>query len=330
MSEPEILRQQFELGYTYTRSTGPVVGRFLSELRRRKIVGTRGDDGTVYVPPMEYDPITASELDDFVEVASSGEVVSWCWVHEPRQSHPFAHPFAWAMVKLDGADVPMVHAVDAGSESAMHSGMRVQVRWAEPAQGLITDIACFEPETAAAAETTAAQTAGAANEEEISALEAPVYLTYNFTAGAATSRFLHQVKAGRLVGQRCPQCSNVYMPPRGSCAACGVATDEEVQVSDNATVESFTIVWIPIPNNPIQPPYVVANLVADGANISFIHLLSECDNDAVHIGQRVQAVWKPEEEWGFAMDNIRYFKPLDEPDVPIAMIGKVPVSGWEG
>jgi hypothetical protein len=30
------------------------------------------------------------------------------------------------------------------------------------------------------------------------------------------------------------------------------------------------------------------------------------------------------------MDNIRYFKPLNEPDVPIDMIGKVTVAGWEG
>jgi hypothetical protein len=50
----------------------------------------------------------------------------------------------------------------------------------------------------------------------------------------------------------------------------------------------------------------------------------------VHLGQRVQAVWKPEEEWDYAMDNIRYFKPIDEPDVPIEMIGKLPVTGLEG
>ena len=107
----ELLRQQFELGYTYTRSTGPVVGRFLTELKQGRIVGTRGDDGRVFVPPAEFDPVTASALSEFVEVADTGKVVSWCWVSEPRESHPFDHPFAWAMVQLDGADVPMVHAV---------------------------------------------------------------------------------------------------------------------------------------------------------------------------------------------------------------------------
>ena len=149
MAEAEILRQEFTLGYTYTRSTGPVVGRFLTGLRDRKIVGTRGSDGTVYVPPMEYDPVTAAALNEFVDVADTGAVVSWCWVSEPRAAHPFDRPFAWAMVKLDGADVPMVHAVDAGAAGAMSTGMRVRARWAVATVGFITDIECFEPEAAA-------------------------------------------------------------------------------------------------------------------------------------------------------------------------------------
>lgn len=164
-------------------------------------------------------------------------------------------------------------------------------------------------------------------QELITDIKVPIVHKYNFTAGAAPARFLSQVKKGVLTGQRCPTCANVYCPPRGSCASCGIATEEEVILSDKATVESFTIVAIPIPNNPIKPPYVIANLVADGANISFIHLMSECVNEDVHMGQRVQAVWKPAQEWGYAMDNIRYFKPIAEPDVPLEMIGKLPVEG---
>lgn len=166
--------------------------------------------------------------------------------------------------------------------------------------------------------------------EMITDMEAPIYLKYNFTAGSATARFLNQIKKGRLVGQRCPECKMVYMPARGSCAACGVGTEEEVELGHKATVESFTIVHIPIPGNPIMPPYIIANLIPDGANISFIHLMSECKNEDVHIGQRVEAVWKPEEEWDIAMDNIKYWRPIDEPDVPFEKIGKLPASGWEG
>ena len=144
MSQPEVLSQAFELGFTYTRSTGPVVGRFLTELRDRKIVGIRGSDGQVIVPPMEYDPVTAEELSDFVEVGQQGEIVSWCWVAQPRAAHPMDEPFAWAMIKLDGADVPMIHCVAAASQAEVASGARVRAVWADKTKGYITDIRCFE------------------------------------------------------------------------------------------------------------------------------------------------------------------------------------------
>jgi uncharacterized OB-fold protein len=316
-SESAVLSQSYCLGYNYTRTTGPVMGRFLTGLAERRIVGIKGSDGRVIVPPVEFDPVTADALEEFVTVANTGTVTTWCWVTEPRDRHPLDRPFAWALILLDGADTPMLHAIDAGSEDRMSTGMQVKIRWAAETRGLINDIACFVPADAPEPAQTEAATS-----EEITGIEVPINLDYVFTAGRATTRFLSAIRQGRIVGQKCPSCSNVFVPPRGSCAACGVATTEEVECSDKATVESFTIVHIPIPNNPVAPPYIVANLVVDGANISFIHLLSECVNEEVHIGQRVQAVWKPEAEWDHAMDNIMYFRPIDEPDVPVAMIGK--------
>lgn len=144
MSQPDVLNQAFELGYTYTRSTGPVIGRFLTELRNRNIVGIKASDGRVVVPPMEYDPNTAEELSEFVEVGQQGEVVSFAWVKEPREAHPMDVPFAWAMIKLDGADVPMIHCVAAASEDTIATGARVQVVWADETIGYMTDIRCFE------------------------------------------------------------------------------------------------------------------------------------------------------------------------------------------
>ncbi len=144
MSQPEVLHQAFELGYTYTRSTGPVVGRFLTELKRRNIVGIKASDGRVIVPPMEYDPDTADALSEFVEVGQEGEIVSWAWVREPRDAHPMDVPFAWAMIKLDGADVPLVHCVAAAAESEVSTGARVRAVWADETVGFITDLRRFE------------------------------------------------------------------------------------------------------------------------------------------------------------------------------------------
>ena len=92
MSQPEVLNQAFELGYTYTRSTGPVIGRFLTELRNRNIVGIKASDGRVVVPPMEYDPNTAEELSEFVEVGQQGEIVSFAWLRSLAKPIPWMCP----------------------------------------------------------------------------------------------------------------------------------------------------------------------------------------------------------------------------------------------
>ena len=145
MAITEKLSQEFELGFTYTRSTGPVVGRFLTGLRDSRVLGIRGSDGRVLVPPPEYDPATAAALSDWVEVGQEGTVVSWCWGSEPRASQPLQQPFAWVMVRLDGADVPMIHCLQASSAEAVSTGARVRVAWVAEPRGHITDIRCFVP-----------------------------------------------------------------------------------------------------------------------------------------------------------------------------------------
>ena len=145
-SDGEIFAAPYLVEHTFRRSLGPVMSRFLTGLRDRRIEGIRTRDGRVMVPPKEYDPDTSEDLDEFVEVGQSGVVKSWSWVSWPSEKHPVAHPFAWALVQLDGADTAMLHAVDAGEESKMRTGMRVRVRWRDETVGEILDIACFEPE----------------------------------------------------------------------------------------------------------------------------------------------------------------------------------------
>jgi hypothetical protein len=122
------------------------MGSFLTALRDGRIVGSKTKAGRVLVPPSEYDPETGASLDDEVAVADAGVVTTWSWVTAPRPAHPLPRPFAWALVKLDGADTPMLHAVDVASMAAMKTGMRVKARWNPARTGSIRDIVCFEPE----------------------------------------------------------------------------------------------------------------------------------------------------------------------------------------
>ncbi len=142
------LAAQHVLEFPYTRSVGPIIGRFLAGLRDRKIEGIRRRDGRILVPPLEYDPDTGEALSEFVEVEQTGVVTTWAWVASPRPNHPLDRPFAWALIRLDRADTGLLHVVDAGDPSRMATGMRVRVRWRAQTEGRIQDIECFELEEA--------------------------------------------------------------------------------------------------------------------------------------------------------------------------------------
>jgi hypothetical protein len=134
------------LAFPYKRTVGPVLSRFLTSLRDGVVEGTRGTDGRIFVPPAEFDPVTGAPCTEWVAVADTGTVVTWAWQPDVAHGSVLDHPFAWALVRLDGADVPMLHAVDAGLPDRISTGSRVVIRWAAERVGSITDIACFDLE----------------------------------------------------------------------------------------------------------------------------------------------------------------------------------------
>ena len=145
MESHERLSAPLVLEYPFTRTTGPVIGAFLTGLREKIVLGIKRKDGTVLVPPTEYDPETSEALTDMVEVAQTGEVVTWTWVQEPRDQSPWDKPHALAMIKLDQADTPLLHAVLVDSPESMNTGTRVRIKWREETEGHIKDIEGFLP-----------------------------------------------------------------------------------------------------------------------------------------------------------------------------------------
>ena len=146
MAEMERLSAPLVLEYPFTRTTGPVIGAFMTGLREGMILGAKRSDGSVLVPPTEYDPATAEGVTEMVEVGQAGVVESWTWVADARPQAPWDGPHALAMVKLDGADTPMLHGVLVDSPDAMSTGMRVAVKWRDEREGHIRDIEGFVPE----------------------------------------------------------------------------------------------------------------------------------------------------------------------------------------
>lgn len=142
----EPMHQEFVMEFPYRHSTGESIGRFLAGLKeQKKIWGQRVAGQGVVVPPHGYSEIDGSPAGEWVEVKDAGVVTAVAVVHRSiERLHPFPAPFAFVLVRLDGADTALAHVVRDGLDR-LRVGSRVQAVWRadEERVGSIRDIECF-------------------------------------------------------------------------------------------------------------------------------------------------------------------------------------------
>ena len=134
------------------------------------------------------------------------------------------------------------------------------------------------------------------------------------------SAFMRAIREGKLLGARCPDTGKVYIPPRLTSVETASPMSELVELPDRGVVYTYCIVNIKFYEQVLDIPYAYAYIVLDGADSAIMHLVQECPIEEMRPGMRVQAVWKDPSEWTESLENIRYFKPTGEPDLPIGMI----------
>jgi uncharacterized protein len=142
---------------------------------------------------------------------------------------------------------------------------------------------------------------------------------YAWDTGIAIGAYLAALKEGVILGVRCGHCRKVVVPPRTVCEWCFRPMDEYVPLQDTGTVNTFSLCYVTWDVQRIKDPEIPAVIQLDGASAlsessiimgGILHKLGEVQPKKVHIGMRVQAVWKPAAERQGAITDILYFKPL--------------------
>ena len=314
----------FTLEYPYSRTLGPVVGPFLTALRDGRILGIRCGS-RVLCPPIEFDPDPAETLSpDFVEVGPSGSIESWTWIAEPSPKHPFREPFAFALVKLDGADTTMTHAVKAAGPEAMSTGMRVRAQFREERAGAITDV-YFVPEDDARDQSIPS------GEGEVEISTHLISLTYNDTLYPHAARYARGLLDGKFIGQRISG-DKVAIPGKGYDAIAGVMLTEadDVELAPTGTVLSYTVITpVKYRGQEETEPYLSATIILDGAGQSLVQQdIRNIPLDEFRVGMRVRAIFKPaaerkiddvDNDWMYPSigDVVECWEPTGESDVPL-------------
>jgi uncharacterized protein len=136
-----------------------------------------------------------------------------------------------------------------------------------------------------------------------------IKVPYTWSVGEVGSRFFSELRDNRKIfGKRCPACNQVLVPARKICGHCSRQTADWVEVKDEGTVLTFTVVRYPSDVQPLKPPFGYGIIRLDGADTGLTHLLYGSDPAKWKTGMRVKAVFE-EKRVGSILD-IAYFEPI--------------------
>ena len=133
--------------WKFTRYAGHTGSRFLIELRdNKKIMGTKCPEcNRVYVPAISFCYDCFKPINEWVEVSPEGTLIAYTMVYQSEPPYPVKTPFAYGIIKLDGADRGMVHIIGEVNPKNLKIGMRVQAVFKDKRVGSILDIKYFKP-----------------------------------------------------------------------------------------------------------------------------------------------------------------------------------------
>ena len=137
-----------KLALPYTYFAGRVGSKFLTTIRdEKKIMGIKCNKcNKVFVPPRQTCDVCMEDIrDNWVDVQNTGEVTNFTVVRYDDKHLPKKAPYVLAMIKLEGADTPLVHVVEGIDLDKAKIGMKVQAVFADETTNTLMDIDHFAP-----------------------------------------------------------------------------------------------------------------------------------------------------------------------------------------
>ena len=96
--------------------------------------GERAEPGArVYVPPRGADPQLGKPTTEQVELSNVGTITSFCVVNVSFYGGTQEIPYVTGNIRLDGADLPIMHLIQECPVDEVRIGMRVEAVWVDEA-----------------------------------------------------------------------------------------------------------------------------------------------------------------------------------------------------
>jgi uncharacterized OB-fold protein len=148
-AERLVVDVQVPLDYTYNYRVGPYLEKYIKGLGEKKVLGVKCPGcSKVAVPPRKICGTCNKVMDEWVEVGPEGTVENFTIGHvklDRGAVEKLDPPQLLAMIKLDGATVPLMGEIKGLEPAGLEKGLRVKAVFKDPAEDSVADLSHFEP-----------------------------------------------------------------------------------------------------------------------------------------------------------------------------------------
>jgi len=137
---------------------------------------------------------------------------------------------------------------------------------------------------------------------------------FAFWVGQYMDKFYDAFENKNIIGNQCPKCGDVFVPPRKICGKCNetIPLDQNwVNLPDTGTLKNYTITHFKIndrASRKVKKSQIIGMVQIDGSNTAIVYRLINIEPGLVKIGMKVKVEW--EEKPKGDPSDIKGFVPL--------------------
>ena len=121
---------------------------------------------------------------------------------------------------------------------------------------------------------------------------------FNFWVGQYMDKLYDAMEKKKLVGNKCPECGYVFVPPRKICGKCNLTLPLDqgwVDLPNSGTLLNYTVTPYKInerSDRKVKKPQIIGMIQIDGSNTGIVYRLLDLEPEEVKIGMKLKIEWE--------------------------------------
>jgi uncharacterized OB-fold protein len=121
---------------------------------------------------------------------------------------------------------------------------------------------------------------------------------YTFWVGRYMDKFFDALENKKIIGNKCPNCEDVFVPPRKICGKCNLKMPLDqnwVDLPNTGILKNYTITPYKIndrSSRKVKKPQIIGMVQIEGSNTSVVYRLLDILPEEIKIGMKLKIEWE--------------------------------------